>query len=86
MKFLEETFKDKEGRPSGREVTAFVAFAAMLVAWVSHQFFAFECPEFMFYGFGMLAGVSFAGYSFERGHRRRSQDFENYERTPYTGE
>lgn len=60
---LAESFKDKGGRFSGREMSAFVLIAALLtLASVS---LIMPVPEFVFVTLATLAGTLFVGYSIE---------------------
>lgn len=66
---MAETFKDKGGRYSGREITAFVLIAALLtLAAVS---LAMPVPEYVFVTLASLAGTLFLGYSIEGFGRKR---------------
>lgn len=60
---LAESFRDKTGRYSGREISAFVLIAALLtLAAVS---LAMPVPEYVFVTIASLAGTLFLGYSIE---------------------
>lgn len=64
--FLADSFRDKLGRTSGRELTVFVFVCAALAAWIGDQFLGFAVKEHIFY---CLMAVIMAGlglYTFER--------------------
>jgi len=65
-KLLFEILKDKNGYYSMREVATALFVLIVTIGWIAQQFFGFEFPEYMFYGFTSLIAAGCFGYSLER--------------------
>lgn len=64
--FIQQLFKDKTNSYSMREMVIAVLLGAMLISWISAQFFHQPVPEFMFYSFASLIAAGCFGYTLEK--------------------
>lgn len=65
-RFFLQSFQDKLGRASGRELTVFVFVCAAMVAWIGDQFLGFPLREYVFYGLLTVITAGLGFYTFER--------------------
>lgn len=71
-RFFLQTFQDKLGRVSGREITVFVFVLAALASWMGDQFFGFPVNEHVFYGMLFIIAAGLGFYTFEKPLLRNS--------------
>lgn len=74
---FKEIFKDKNGFYNMREISTGLFLLMVVVSWIAQQFFGFELPEYMFYGFISLVGAGGFGYSIERKQKNHFTEEEN---------
>lgn len=66
INLLLESYKNKLGNYSGRELTTFLFVMVILVSWTGSQFFGKEVPEFMFGSFVLIVLSGLGLYTLEK--------------------
>lgn len=66
---IKEIFKDKNGFFNMRELTTALMVVMVTAGWIGQQFFGFNLPEYMFFGFISLIASGCFGYSIEKKQR-----------------
>ncbi|MDO9186253.1 MAG: hypothetical protein Q7W13_09600 [Bacteroidia bacterium] len=66
IKFIKATFRDKQQKPSGRELTVFAFVLIVIASWIGEQFFGKHIPQWMFVAFISLIAAGIGLYTFEK--------------------